>query len=75
MSEINDTEELTEVNFPINLKLIEQYQRKDPSLKDKCELGAYQKGYFQGGINIHINLIMCKDKVVIPPILPHVNHD
>ena len=33
--EINDTEEIPEVIFPINLKFIEQYQRKYSSLLAK----------------------------------------
>ena len=66
MSEINDTEELPKGIFPINLKIINQYQQKYPILKDKYEMGTYQKGYFCGGININLNLITCKDKVVIP---------
>ena len=37
MSEINDIEELLEGVFPINLKLINQYQRKYPSLMNKCK--------------------------------------
>ena len=32
MSETNDTEEITDGNFLINLKLIYQYQNKDPIL-------------------------------------------
>ena len=69
MSEINDTEEAPEGIFPINLKLIDQYQRKDPILLDKCKMGTYHKGSFRGGSNIHINLIMCEDKIVILSIL------
>ena len=34
VSEINDTEEIPEGNFPINLKLIQKYQREEPSIKD-----------------------------------------
>ena len=62
MSEINDTKKLTEGIFPINLKTINNYQRKDPRLKAKYEVGKYQKGSFRGGSNIHLNLIMCKGK-------------
>ena len=32
MSETNDTEEITDGNFLINLKLMYQYQNKDPIL-------------------------------------------
>ena len=52
MPEINDTEEITDDIFPMILKLIDQYQRKYPILKDKYELGKYQKGSFCGGSNI-----------------------
>ena len=44
MSEINGTGEIPEVNFPINLWMIEKYQYKQPSLKVKYEMGNYQKG-------------------------------
>ena len=33
VSEINDTEELTDVIFPIELKTIDKYQHKDPILE------------------------------------------
>ena len=32
VSEINDIKELPEGNFPINLKLIQKYQRSEPSI-------------------------------------------
>ena len=32
MSEINDTDELPDGIFPMNLKTTDQYQRKDPIL-------------------------------------------
>ena len=32
-------------------------------------MGTYQKCSFCGGINVRINHIMCKDKVVIPSII------
>ena len=69
MSEINNIEELPEGIFPINLKTIDQYQQKYPSLKAKYEMGTHQQCSFRGVSNIHLNLIMCKDKVVIRPIL------
>ena len=40
VSEINDNEELYVSIFPINLKLIYQYQRKYPSLKSKYKIGV-----------------------------------
>ena len=46
MSEINDTEAITEGGFSITLKLIEQYQRKYPSLLDKYKYDAYHKVLF-----------------------------
>ena len=66
MSEINDTEEIPEGNFPINLKLIQQNQRAEPSLMAKHKYGTYHKGYFLGGSNIYLSLIMCKDNICIP---------
>ena len=62
MPEINDIEELTECNFPINLKLITKHQRQEPSIRDKYKDGTYQKCYLRGGSNIDIRLITCKDK-------------
>ena len=35
----------------------------------KHNMGAYNTGYFGGGSNIYLNLIMCKDNIVIPLIL------
>ena len=46
MSEINDTEELPKGIFPNNLKMIGQYQQKDPSQLAKYEMGTYQQGCF-----------------------------
>ena len=69
MSEINYTKNITEGTFPINFKLIEKHQQKDPILVEKYKEGAYQKVSFRGGININLNLIICEDKIVIPSIL------
>ena len=69
MSEIKDIEELPEGNFPINLKLIQQYQRKEPRIRAKYKTGMYHKGSFCGGGNIYINLITCKDNIFILSIL------
>ena len=46
MTEINDTEELPEGIFPINLKFIDQYQRKDPSIMDKYNMDKSNTSYF-----------------------------
>ena len=46
MPEINETEELTDDVLPIQLKIIDEYQRKDPILKAKYEMGTYQKWFF-----------------------------
>ena len=35
VSEINDIDKIPECNFPINLKLIQKYQRAEPSITDK----------------------------------------
>ena len=69
MSDINDTEELLEGNFPIILNLTNQYQQKELSLLTKYKEGTYQTGSFCGVINININLIKCDDKIIIPSIL------
>ena len=53
----------------MNLKIIDEYQWKVPSLMAKYEMGTYQKVYFGGRIHIQLNLITCKDKVVILPII------
>ena len=69
MSEINYTKEIPEVTYPINLKIIKQYQRKYPILRDKYKECTYQTGSFCGGKNIYSNLKMCKENIVIPSIL------
>ena len=69
MSEINDIEEIHEDTFSINLKLITQYQRTEPSLMAKYKDGTYHKGYFCGLSNVDINLITCEYKICIPSIL------
>ena len=46
MSEINDIKELPEGGFPINFKLIYQYQRKYPSLMIKYKTGCYKAVIF-----------------------------
>ena len=69
MSEINYIEELPEDTFPINPKLIKKYQRQEPSIIAKYKNSIYHKGYFRGGSNIDLSLIMCKDNIVIPSIL------
>ena len=66
VSEINDTEKVSESNFPINLKSIYQYQRKYPSLFAKYKKSMHQKGCFHEGSNRNLNLIRCQDNIVIP---------
>ena len=65
MSEINDIEELPEDTFLINLKLIQKYQRLEPSMIAKYKNGTYHKGCFHGGSNIYINLTTCEVNIVI----------
>ena len=65
MSEINDTKELPEDNFPINLNLIAKHQREEPSIIAKYQDSTYHKFFFRGGSNIDLNLITCKGKIVI----------
>ena len=66
MSETKYIEEIPEGTFPINFKLIQKYQRSEPIILAKYKYGTYHKGYFSGGGNIDLNLITCKDKIVIP---------
>ena len=42
---MNDTKELPEGIFPINLKSIDQYKRKQPSLMYKYSIGTNQTDY------------------------------
>ena len=65
VSETNDTKELPEGTFPINFKLTQKYQQTEPSIKFEYKDGTYYKGYFCGGSNIDLNLITCKEKIVI----------
>ena len=69
LSEINDTEEIPEGIFPINLKLIHHYQQKEPGLLAKYTIMAYHKGSFRGGSNINLSLTMCEVTIVIALIL------
>ena len=66
MSKINDTKELPEDNFPINLNLIAEHQREEPSIIAKYRYGTYHKDSFSGGSNIYLKIITCKDNIVIP---------
>ena len=66
MPEINNTKELPEGTFPINLKSIQKYQRSEPIKIDKYKNGTYHKGYFRGGSNIDLKIIMCKNRIFIP---------
>ena len=69
VSEINDTIELLDGIFLINIILIDHYHHKDPFLKVKCYMVNYHKGSFHGGSSIDFNLIMCEDIICIPSIL------
>ena len=66
MSEINDTEEIPEGTFPINIKFIQKYQWGEPIIIAKYKDGTYHKGSFRGVSNIGLSLITCKGKIVIP---------
>ena len=67
LSEINNTQEILEVIFPIILKLIDQYQQKYASLLAKYTTGTYQKGYFRGGSNIYIIILYCVRIILLFP--------
>ena len=69
MSEINNIEELPEVIFPNNLRLIDQYQRNDPIPMAKYCKHIYRNGSFHGISNINLNLIICRYQIFIPSIL------
>ena len=53
---MNDTEELPEGTFPINLKFIQKYQQTKPSIKDEYTYGTYHKGSFGGVVILVLNL-------------------
>ena len=63
VSEINDIEEVPEGIFPVNLKLINQYQCKYPILMAKYHICKYNTCSSCGGINIDLNLITCRDDI------------
>ena len=65
VSEINDTEEIPEGTYPIDLKLIQQHQQAEPILTDRYKNGKHHKGSFCGGTNVYIILITCKYKIII----------
>ena len=69
VSEINGIEEQPEGNFPINLKLIQKYQRSETIIIYKYKDGTHHKGSFNGGSNIDLDLITCEDKIVIDSII------
>ena len=69
MSEINDMEEIYEGKFPISLRTIDQYQRKDPDLMAKLKTGKYKCVSICGGSNNNLNLITYEDEMVIKLIL------
>ena len=60
VSEINNTEELSDIFFSMELKHIDHYQRKFPCLKDKYYMGTYHRGSGCGVSNIHLKLIKCE---------------
>ena len=67
MSEIKNIEEISEVTFNINLKLIQQHQQAEPFLMVKYEDGKYHTFFSHGGRNKNLSLITYKDKIVISP--------
>ena len=54
MSEINDTKELPEVTFTINLKLIQKYQRQEPIILVKHKDDTYHM--LQGGLTQNMSI-------------------
>ena len=63
--ETKDIEELPECNFLINIRLIQKYHQKGPSIIDKYKTVTYHKGSFHGGSNVDLSLITWKGKIVI----------
>ena len=49
--------------------MIPKYQQSEPTIIAKYKYCMYHKGYFHGGSNTGIQLIMCNDSIVIPSIL------
>ena len=56
VSDINDTEEIPEGNFHINLTLIQKHQRKEPSITAKYKDGTYHNVFFMGEVILILNL-------------------
>ena len=65
MSKLYSIKELPEGTFPLSFNLTDRYHREYPFLKKKIKCAEYTKGYFCGGRST-IDLIMYKDKIVIP---------
>ena len=65
MPKINNINELPEGIFRVNLKTIDQYQRKDASLMDKYKTRKYKIASFCKGRNSNVNLIICEDKYLL----------
>ena len=69
MSDINDTKWLPEDILHLNLKSINQYQCKYPSLMARYNNCKYKTGSFCIRSNINIDLITCYVNIVIQLIL------
>ena len=69
MSEINDNEYWPEGISPINFKIFDISQRKDPRLMDKYKNEMYKTNYFCEESKINLSLITCEDKIVILSIV------
>ena len=67
--QIVDMNELPQYMFLITFNIIDQYQRKFPSLIGNLKCGKYKRGYFFGGRNNNCTLITCKGKTFILLIL------
>ena len=72
LSEINYIKKFPEGIFPINLKWIDQYQRKYTNLMAKYKNHTYKKVSFTGGSNIYLERIKFKDKIIILLILKKI---
>ena len=65
MSKVYDFDEISEGMFPITLKIINWYQRKDPSLLSRLITVKYRYTCICVGKNKNFNLIICGDKIFI----------
>ena len=57
--------ELPKVTFPINFKIIERYQWKDPGPMAKTKCATYKRIYFNVGRNNNFKIITWQGKMLL----------